>query len=153
MNTKRSLRGQWLPKLTGAVRGRIHPNPSLLFMFYYESQDILQKLVVEKIYFPIEKGKGFIYTLRDGLDGEVRYVGKTVDYRKRLNHHRTNPHCSEAFKVWRANLRHFMVLEIIAVTDVENLPLLEQEKINYYKSQNLDLLNIATAKKETDDNR
>lgn len=85
----------------------------------------------------------YIYTLSDPLTKEVRYVGKSVNPKKRLDNHlhiKKKAHCS----CWIQSLKNKdlkPIFSIIEITDKENWIDREQYWIAYYKQQGANLTN------------
>lgn len=87
--------------------------------------------------------KVYIYTLSDPITNEVRYVGKSVNPKKRLDNHlyiKKKQHCS----CWIQSLKIKglkPIFSIIETTDKENWISREQYWIVYYKEQGAALTN------------
>lgn len=77
---------------------------------------------------------GVIYLLTNLIDGKV-YVGKTINYRKRMSHYR-RLHCISQPKLYRAlkchGWKNFSSKVIDKAEDVDSLNLLERHYIKFY---------------------
>jgi len=96
-----------------------------------------------KIYGP-KANKAYIYTLSD-LDGNIKYVGKAVDLRKRYNGHLTDYTRHFTRKTcWIVSLLKkdlVPVMDIIECCDLDNWIDREQYWIKHFQDSGMDLLN------------
>jgi hypothetical protein len=87
--------------------------------------------------------KVYIYTLSDPITKEVRYVGKSVNPKKRLDNHlhvKKKQHCS----CWIQSLKSKALkpeFSIIEITDKDNWIERERYWISYYKDNGANLTN------------
>lgn len=85
---------------------------------------------------------GFIYTLIDPRNGEVRYVGATIEPKRRLQSHKSEPP-NEDMKMWIDELldkNNPPLMKLVGFGDVEELAEMEEEIIENM-SEEYDLLN------------
>jgi excinuclease UvrABC nuclease subunit len=86
----------------------------------------------------------YIYTLSHPLTGEVRYIGKTVNLRRRLSEHCTkkNYHCKKSEWV-KALLSQGLRPVILVIDEVEKEFVNETEQywISQFKTWDFNLLN------------
>lgn len=92
--------------------------------------------------------KQYIYTLKDPISKEIRYVGKTKDIKDRLKRHMSDSYLIESWtnkNKWLLNLKNKglnPILEVIDEGNQSNINELEIKWISYYKDLGLDLTNM-----------
>jgi hypothetical protein len=86
----------------------------------------------------------YIYSLKDPVTNEIRYIGQTNDLKRRLNKHITNANLlsdSRHISNWIRSLTMSPIMDIVEVCDYSIRNNREKYWINYYKSQGYDLCN------------
>jgi len=92
--------------------------------------------------------KQYIYTLKDPISKEIRYVGKTKDSKDRFRRHMSDYSLIESWtdkNKWLLNLKNSNlepIMEIIDEGDSNNINSLEVKWISHFRGLGLDLLNM-----------
>jgi hypothetical protein len=92
--------------------------------------------------------KQYIYTLKDPISKEIRYVGKTKDSKDRFRRHMSDYSLIESWtdkNKWLLNLRNSNlepIMEIVDEGDSNNINSLEVKWISHFRGLGLDLLNM-----------
>jgi len=86
----------------------------------------------------------YIYTLKDPITNEIRYIGQTVNPSRRLNRHINNSKNLEDkrhINNWIRNINQNPIMDIIEICDYSIRNSREEYWINYYKDKGYNLCN------------